>query len=280
MTTATSSAALDHWVARPVPRPDAPFRLFCLPFAGGGTLLYRGWPYELSENIEVCAIQLPGREGRLKEEPYTCLRELVSDLADVLSPLLDRPYAFFGHSMGGLIAFELTRELIARGESAPQHLFVSGRRAAHIEDQDLLHSLDDDEFTQALRRFNGLSERLFKNERLMRFFLPTLRADFHLFETHSHQESAPLPCSITAFGGEDDAEATTEQLAAWEEHTAADFSLHTYPGDHFFLRQHQSEMLLTIAEDIHRVRPQTSTSLPFGGMFDTAYTPSAMLEAH
>ena len=104
-------AVTQNWISRPTPRPAARLRLICLPFAGGGAAAYRPWLKHLPSDIEMCLVQLPGRETRMRETPYTRLDELVTDLVPALEPFLDRPYALFGHSMGALTAYELTRRL-------------------------------------------------------------------------------------------------------------------------------------------------------------------------
>lgn len=250
MTSQGTTSQIDHWIDVAVPRSQARIRLLCFPFAGAGTLAFRTWPYNLPDFIEVCAVQLPGREKRLDDKPYIDVATLVKDLAAVLPPLLERPYALFGHSMGALIAFELARELARRGEPEPRHFFVSGRRAPHIPDTSLLHPLDDEAFRVGLKRFKGMSEKLFSNDKLMSFFLPTLRADFTLFETHRLEPGEPLSCPMSIFGGREDVEATPELLAGWQEHTTGGSSLRLFPGDHFFLRSSQDELLAAIAEKL------------------------------
>lgn len=245
-----STSDIDRWIQVTVPRPEAGIRLLCFPFAGAGTLAFRAWPYNLPDSIEVCAVQLPGREKRLDEKPYTDVATLVADLVAVLPPFLERPYALFGHSMGALIAFELARELARRSLPGPQHFFISGRRAPQFPDADLLHALDDEAFRAGLKRFKGMSEKLFTNDKLMSFFLPTLRADFTLFETHRLEPAEPLSCPISIFGGRDDVEATPELLSGWREHTTGGSSMQLFPGDHFFLRGSQEEVLAAIAEKL------------------------------
>jgi surfactin synthase thioesterase subunit len=258
------TADLARWVVVPKALPQAKVRLFCLPFAGGGIFLFRTWPYHLPDWIEVGAIQLPGREERREEKPYTHLATLALDLAEILSLALaqdDRPYAIFGHSMGALIGFEVARELLKSGKPAPIHFFASGRRAPHFPDENLLHHLPDEPFQVGLRRFRGMSEKLFSNEQLMRFFLPTLRADFTLFETHRFAWGEPLPCGITAFGGNADIEASLTQLQGWQEHTVGTFELRMFPGDHFFVRQMQSQLLSAVVQELGELLVSGETSV-------------------
>ena len=225
----------DVWIKRSGQDPQTRFRLFCFPFAGGGASLFRTWPERLQSDIEVCAIQLPGREERLAETPFDRLASLVDVLVDVLSPHMDLPFAFFGHSLGSLISFELTRRLRRQKDPGPLHLFVSGSRAPQIPDPDSpIHQLPDAEFIEALRRFNGTPKAVLDNPELMELFLPLLRSDIRLYETYIYDHEDPLDCPISAYGGLEDEEVSREELAAWRDQTRSRFSMQIFPGDHFF----------------------------------------------
>jgi medium-chain acyl-[acyl-carrier-protein] hydrolase len=238
-----NSFALTDWVTCPQPNPRSRLRLFCLPYAGGGAGVFRGWAAALPE-WEVCPIQLPGRETRLKEPPFTRLSHLIPVLADQIAPYLDRPFACFGHSLGGLIAFELLHYLRDRGHRPAVHLWVSGCRAPQLPSQPpVMHTLPDAEFLQELSRFNGTPENVLANAELMALLLPTLRADFALIETYEYRSRLPLPCPITAFGGSTDREVPPADLEAWQSHTQAAFACHLLPGDHFFLNTDRETLL-------------------------------------
>lgn len=226
------------WLTCPQPNPQAALRLFCFPYAGGGTLSYRPWA-ELLPQVEVCPILLPGRERRLAEPAFTQLPALIAALHSAILPYLDKPFVCFGHSMGGLLAFELIRQLQPQAQT-PLHLFVSGCRAPHLPDPEpLTHTLPDDEFLAELRRFNGTPAEVLANRDLMALLLPTIRADFTVFKTYRYSPQPPLSCPITAFGGWQDPMVTHDHLQAWQSQTKATFSLHMLPGDHFFIHSHQ-----------------------------------------
>ncbi len=238
----------NRWIACSQPHPKAALRLFCFPYAGGGTLSYRPWPKLLPE-IEVCPILLPGRERRLAESALTDFTALVAAIHSAILPYLDKPFAFFGHSMGGLLAFELTRKLrqLEVEQHQPLHLFISGCRAAQLPDPEpLMHSLPDDAFLEELRRFNGTPEAVLANSELMALLLPTIRADFTAIRTYRYSPQPPLSCPITVFGGLQDGTVTYDQLTAWQSQTQADFSLHMLPGDHFFLDSAQLLLIQSI----------------------------------
>jgi medium-chain acyl-[acyl-carrier-protein] hydrolase len=244
----------DFWIAHPHPNPQASLRLFCFPYAGGGASLFRTWPSELPETIEVCPILLPGRESRIDAIPFSRIGPLVQTLSSILRPHLTTSFAFFGHSMGAFIAFELARQLRREYHLQPAHLFVSGCRAPHRPNpHPLLYGLPEPAFIQALLRLNGTPEEVVNNRELLELMLPVLRADFALCETYVYSAEQPLDCSITAFGGVDDSEVTYDEIAAWSEQTQKTFTLHVLPGNHFFLRTAQPLLLQIISQELVRV---------------------------
>ncbi len=244
----------NNWVACAKPNPQAKLRLFCFHYAGGGASVFRGWRDSLPQSVEVCAIELPGRGMRLRESPFTQLEPLVQHLASTLLPYLDKPFAFFGHSMGGLVSFELTRLLRREYRVSPVHLFVSGYRAPQVPDPDPpIHALPESEFLRELRRFNGTPEAVLENAELMQLLLPTLRADFAVIETYAYTPETPLDCPITAFGGLQDREASCDELEAWREQTNASFVLKMFPGDHFFLHSAGSLLLQDLYQKLHQI---------------------------
>lgn len=144
-----ASSKPNAWLGWPKPNPLAQMRLFCFPYAGGSAMIYRNWPDQLIGDVEVCSVNLPGRAKRLREQPFTKLSPLVRELVPAIRPFLDKPFAFFGHSMGALISFELARQLRHENAPAPAQLFLSGRNAPHLADSDSpTFDLPDKEFVQ------------------------------------------------------------------------------------------------------------------------------------
>lgn len=233
---------------------NARIRLFCFPYACGSASVYRTWQKHLSQEIEVCPVQLPGRDGRLREPPFTALAPLVEHLTAALLPLLDRPYAFFGHSMGALIGFELTRYLRRQGRSRlPTYLFVSGKGAPQLANTDPpVSHLPEADLIERLRHLKGTPEAVLRNAELISLFLPLIRADFALCETYQYVPDAPLPCPITTFGGLQDEGVTREMLSLWREQTGASFRMYFFDGDHFFLqkKQKQGSLLMALSQDL------------------------------
>jgi len=242
------------WFGSFKPNPKAELRLFCFPYAGGGASIYRFWEEQLPPLVEVRAIQLPGRENRMSEEPFTQVETLVGALAEALLPFLNLPFAFFGHSMGALVAFELARKLRTAVNLEPSQLFVSGRIAPHIARREPPnYNLPDPQLIEELRRLDGTTEEALAHPELMRLMLPLLRADLELVQTHTYADGAPLGCPVTAFGGLQDTEVTTEQLAGWHEHTTGAFSLRMFEGGHFFLHAARSQILAIVSAELDRV---------------------------
>ncbi|MGW6770678.1 thioesterase II family protein [Streptomyces sp. NPDC055037] len=224
-----------RWVASRPPRPAADVRLFCFPYAGGGTSIFRSWASHLDESVEVCPVLLPGREERFSEPPHTRVTELVPLLADRMASWFDKPFAFFGHSMGGEIAFALAQFLCAQGPGTarPGHVFVSG--CIPFPGPVQRHTLPDPELLAEVREMNGAPAEFLNSPELIELMLPTLRADFTLAETALPDPAAVLPVPLTAFAGTDDPEAGPGQAKAWARHAGGPFEMHELAGDHFFL---------------------------------------------
>ena len=181
-------------------------------------------------------MQLPGRESRFREAPFTRMSDAVEQAAGVLERHLDLPFALFGHSMGAILCFELARLLRSRYGVGPIHLFVSARRAPQFPDpRPPLHPLPDARFIAEIdRRYNGLPREVLANTELMELLLPMLRADVQMIETYAYEPDLPLDCPITAFGGLEDNDLRIEDLDGWRAHTNSHFEAKLFPGDHFF----------------------------------------------
>jgi medium-chain acyl-[acyl-carrier-protein] hydrolase len=236
------------WITCPSPNPTAHSRLFCLPFAGGGASIFRTWGRELSRFVEVCPIQLPGRENRLGEPPLTNIQTLAERLASEILPFARKPFALFGHSMGALLAFELTRTLRRLDGPMPSALFISAHRAPHLPlRRKPLHALPDPEFLQAVRGLGGTPGEVFEHEDLLKVMLPVLRADFTLCDRYDFIPEAPLDCPLVLYAGRQDTEVSPQEVEAWGEHTTQTARLRIFPGDHFFLRSDRDLLLRAMA---------------------------------
>ena len=256
------------WLAfrRPQPRPEV--RLFCFPFAGGGASLFRTWADRLPAWVEVCPVQLPGREARINEPPFTSVEALVGPLRRGLAPLLDRPFAFFGHSMGAAIAHRLTVHLRDQGGPQPVLLAASGRQAPQLQPLDPpFYDLPGEAFVARLRNLQGTPAEVLAHAELMELLLPALRADFTLNDTYRPPLGEPLAMAVSAFGGEGDAHVSREGLAAWEVTTCGRFRLRMLPGDHFFLRTAPETLLAALQSDLAAALGRGTPAMVVGGAF-------------
>lgn len=228
-------------------------RLFCFPFAGGGASTFLSWSDKLAPELEIYPVQLPGRENQYTAPPFRRVSALVEELGKVLAPYIDVPYAFFGHSMGGLICFELARHLRRMHYPLPQHLFVSGLRAPQVPwkpEKPPIYQRSDELFIEKIRTLNGTPDMILHNRELLQLILPTLRADFELCETYHYLPEQPLDCAISAFGGLQDTQISDAALTAWGEQTTRAFRIRMFPGDHFFIHRVQHLLLRAIDYDL------------------------------
>ncbi|MCU7493865.1 MAG: thioesterase [Ignavibacteria bacterium] len=221
-------------------------RLICFPYAGGSSHIFRRWHETLRPQVEVVAVELPGRGRRYTERLIHSLPELLKDLMNSILPYLDKPYCFFGHSMGALIAFEMTMALRKSYLPEPEHIFASAHPAPCVGKRGpFMHKLAENEFIGKLKSMNGMPDEVINNRDLMELMMPILRADFSVCETYSYRPGLKADCPITAFGGLADDGIALEELEAWAEVTNSSFELNLLPGDHFYITKSE-EMLLKI----------------------------------
>lgn len=252
MTNIASKA--NSWILQPKPNAAASLRLFCFPFAGGGAQSFRTWPDALPNTVEVCPVQLPGRELRIKEPPFSNVVPMLEPLATAIRPSLDKPFAFFGHSMGAIIAFELARKLRRDHNLLPECLIVSARVAPHLPiPRAPIHNLPLAEFLEALKGLKGTPKEVLENQALMDIVTPLLRADLAVHEAYGYLEETRLQCPILAFGGLQDTEASRQAIDAWQEHTTGGFVRRMLPGDHFFIVTAQTLFLRTLSQELYPI---------------------------
>ena len=239
------------WITILNPRPDARCRLYCLPHAGGGASLFRTWPAHLPEDVEVCPIQLPGREVRFREPRFTRIAQLVETLAPAILPHLQKPFAVLGHSMGGLIGFELIRELRRLDAPVPRRLFIMARQAPQlVEARPPLHELPDAEFFDALDdRYGSIPSEALKNPEIRDVFIPLLRADIEMVETYRCRPEEPLGCPISVFGGRLD-RIPHADLSAWQQQTRQPVVVRLFDGSHFFIQTAQAQLLELVGRQL------------------------------
>ncbi len=233
-----------RWFLCPRSNPKAKLRIFCLHYAGGGASMYHSWKNTFTDDVELRLVQLPGRESRFSEPRPQNLSVLVKNMADMLKPYMDKPFVFFGYSMGALLAFEISRELRRRGNPQPIHLFLAAATAPHTPDvyPPLAH-LPQEEFIEQVKYFFQPPEEAWKHQELLDLFLPILRDDMAIIENHKHIKEEPLDYSIDALVGLSDRGAPIENVQAWSEYTTAKFQLTSFEGGHFFLENESIKLL-------------------------------------
>lgn len=219
----------------PLERPR--LRLFCFPYAGAGIAAFRPLVVALGDGVELIAVQPPGRGTRLREQPFKRMTPLVAQLSFLIQPLLDRPFLFFGHSLGALVAFELTREL-RRMAVLPRALIVSATISPQLPNTNLpLHGMDDTAFLAELARLKGMPPEILTNRELLEIVLPAVRADFEILETYHYTSEPPLGIPLATLGATNDPRANLQQLEAWREQTTEAFDLKIFPGGHFYFSE-------------------------------------------
>ena len=243
-----------RWVICQQPRPEAKLRLFCFPYAGGGASAFKSWNEFFSDDIELCIFQMPGREERLGEKLITDMSQLVDVLVEEITTYSDRPFAFFGHSMGAIVAYETACRLRNIDAIQPLHIFLSARAAPHLqEDGDPLRFLDDETFIDRLHQtYGAVPEAIRQSEELKKVFLPILRADVELLEKYKNIRSEPLDCPISVLGGKSDPAISKAMLAGWQTLTSSVFVQHEFPGEHFFINSERNLVIDTILNDLAR----------------------------
>jgi pyochelin biosynthesis protein PchC len=245
MTAALASA--NRWLRCYKERPGARLRLICFPYASGSATFYRPWAAALPADLELIAVQYPGRLDRVGEPCVTDMDTMVETIAEVLPGALDRPFALFGHSMGGAIAYEVAHRLRARYGVEPVRLFVSGRQAPQFHEPGEKYRDSDDVLWAELARLGGTSEEALAHRELRSLLMPTLRGDYQLIETYRPAAREPLRCPITALVGTHDPEVPVDWAAGWAEHTTAGMTLKVFPGNHFYLVDEGAAVLAEVA---------------------------------
>lgn len=240
-----SKISATPWFIRQ-PNMKGNLRLYCFSYAGGNPMNYLSWQEGLSASIEMCAIQLPGRGARLMESSYCVWSTLIEDLAQALFELDKNslPFAFFGHSLGALIAFELVRYSKRHRLPMPIHLFVSGCAAPQHRSPSLnLHKKSDDKLIETLTSYNGTPPEILENCELMELVLPAIRSDFALSENYKYIPDMILELPITVLAGKCDSRISPEQVDGWKKETADSCRPYWFDGDHFFINPERTNVL-------------------------------------
>lgn len=251
---------MGSWLTRFTCSSATSVRLFCFHCAGGSASEFRSWAEHLSVTIELVAVQLPGREGRISDPFILQMDDLVADVVDAMRSCVEKPYVIFGHSFGAILGFEVIRELRRRGLPQPSLFIPAGRRGPQVQGRKPpISSLSDDLFVEALRRdYGDHINYVLDNPELREFFLPQIRADYKVSEAYRFASERPLDCPILAFAGDSEDTLNAVELNAWSEQTRARFRSMRFPGDHFFIRPSLSQVVEAIKREIVSAVPPGS----------------------
>ena len=241
-----ASPKSNGWLAYRKEKPEAALNLFCFHHMGGAASLFQSWPEALPDAIDVCPVQLPGREGRRHEEPLCRFEDLIDALAAALQPYLDRPFALFGHSMGTWIAYELIHALKEKSGRSPAHLFVAAMPPPS-SDGALLKNRPIDE---SLMPHMEIPDPLRADEGFMTEWLNLFNADAQLFHSYRYKDKPEIDCPITVFGGTSDELVDRRELCAWHCHTTEAFKLQQISGGHMFPVENKTRLLTAIEQDL------------------------------
>ena len=245
------------WFRRFSQAPNATSCLVCLPHAGGSASFFRPVAMALSPEVDVVAVQYPGRQDRRTEQPIDEIAVLADHIHDILGRQPQIPLTFFGHSMGAVVGFEVARRLEADGHD-PVRLFVSGRRAPSTYRDEKVHLRDDAGIMAEVRKLNGTISSVLGDDEMMRAVLPALRADYRAIETYSCPPQTTVSCPITALTGDADPNTTVDEATAWAQHTSGSFGIQVFAGGHFFLTEQAGEVMKTLDRHFQDQRARTA----------------------
>jgi surfactin synthase thioesterase subunit len=223
-------------------------RVICFPHAGGGAGFYRSLALSFPDDVDVRVIQYPGRETRVNEPLVDDMDSLVDAASEAVLSMLDRPYAIVGHSMGGSVAYEVTRRLEAAGVRPPVRLVVSARQAPGGQRRTSVHELDEPRFVEVLRDIGGTPLSLLDNREMRDYVLPILRNDYRLIERYRPAPGPRLRTGIVAIAARDDPSVTPDEVAGWSAATDGGFEFVTFPGGHFYLVERGEEFVATVLD--------------------------------
>jgi medium-chain acyl-[acyl-carrier-protein] hydrolase len=224
--------------------------LYCFPYSGGfASSIYLKWCAHLSAHgINVCPIEYPGRGLKHAQELKYHLNDLLESIYQEIDP--KAPYAFFGHSLGALVAFEMARLLRRKKKELPKILFLSGRPAAHLKNGRFLkYSLSDEHLINELHILNGIPDKVLNDKRLINQLMPIIRADFAVNDTYTYIYEKPLDIIMCLYGGSNDPEASIIDIKSWKDLTTNECLISVFDGDHFFVNSHSEELLNSIVKN-------------------------------
>ncbi|MBS0420861.1 MAG: thioesterase [Proteobacteria bacterium] len=242
------------WFVRPQPKLAPAARLLCLPYAGGSAATYIPWSRLIPADVELIALQPPGRGSRMAQAPHAQMAPLVAELMGVFAKVTDRPYVLFGHSLGSRVGFEVIVQCQRNGLPLPAHFIASGSRAPYLAKRELpIHDLPDAQFVEALRELDGTPEEILDNSELMQWLLPLLRADFRIADLHRASQTR-IHCPLTVLAGTEDKTIPPQDIEAWRDLAGGECDIHWVSGGHFFVERNREWVLEQVNAILGRVR--------------------------
>lgn len=233
----------EKWLRRFRPAPDAHTRLVCLPHAGGSASFFFPVATALAPEVEVLAVQYPGRQDRRHEPVVDSIADLADQILDALRHVDDRPLALFGHSMGAVLGYEVALRMPGAGLPAPTRLYASGRRAPCRDRAERVHRVSDADIVTELRTLGGVDAAMLADPEVLAMILPTVRGDYRAVESYRHDPGRRLDCPLTVLTGDSDPRVAVDDARAWAEHTTGPTDLVVLPGGHFFLVDQRDRVL-------------------------------------
>lgn len=228
-------------------------RLFCFPYAGGAAMVFSKWKKYLNDSIELHPLELNGRGRKFSLPYYNSIGAAVADIYDEIKEHLDdEPYAFFGHSMGSTLAYELALKIMKTEHPQPKHAFFSGRYPPHIQREDrMMHLLSEEEFVEEVLKLGGTPRELFADQELLNIYMKILRADYRMLETYSPSVRGDrFHYDITALNGNKDSMASVSEVSEWKHYTDSTFKLYEFQGGHFYINDNMESVLKIINDTL------------------------------
>lgn len=254
---------MNKWISVYHPAPRSAVRLVCLPHAGGSASFYFPVSRALAPGVEVLAVQYPARQARRLEPGIDNIPDFADQIFAVLRGLDDKPVAFFGHSMGAVLAYEVALRMQRAGLPSPVRLFASGRRAPSRYRDERVHEGTDAEVVAELRRLGGPNPAMLADPEMLEIILPAIRSDYTAIERYRHEPGRTLDCPVTALIGDDDPRVTIDEAKAWAEHTTGPYDLETFPGGHFYLVDHGARVIDLVRTRLAQAAATRRTSRGF-----------------
>lgn len=226
--------------------------LYCFPYSGASASFYLGWTAQLDKRIKIVPVEYPGRGSRFGEKCCNDMDEMVEAVSPAILKNGTKNCAFFGHSLGGLVAYETALKLREMGKKLPKHMFLSGCTPPHEKYGDkMLHLLSDDEFLKELVELGGMKEEILNNREILKLYLPVIRADYRIYELYKYKAGQePLPVDYTVLMGNTDVIAGGRNMMDWKSYTSEKFQMRHFEGDHFFIHEQSGTLMETIEEQL------------------------------